>query len=159
VPPAEKGRCEDTGTFFQFDFTPDHGQNYCLNVEVYKGFDEGERDVHFHLGSHSHYQRMHYVLDLSTYVAAGYIVSQGPSFYLDPEDLEHGELCWKRRAREALATASQTPNGVYCWELEDVQKGIVDIVWDVARVQDPSEMATYAKSEEFADGRADDPSR
>lgn len=157
VAPAEKGRWEDTGTFFQFDFTPEPGQDYWLNVEIYKGYDEGERDVHFHLGDHSHYRRMRYVLDLSAYLAAGYVVSQEPSFYLHPEDHEHGEICRERGAREALEIASHTPDGLYRWELQDVRKGIVDIVWDVARVEDPTSAATYAKPEKLANGRTDDP--
>ncbi len=151
VPSAEKGLWEDTGTSFQFDFTPEYGQEFCLNVEVYKGFDDKDaRNVHFHLGNHSHYRRIKYVLDLSAYVAAGYNVL-GPSFYLHPEDHEHGDLCGMRGAREALEMVSQTPEGVYHWELQGVQQGIVDIFWDV------SKSATHTKTGENANGCTDDP--
>jgi pimeloyl-ACP methyl ester carboxylesterase len=132
APAAEIGRGEDTGEFYQFDFTPEYGQEYCLNVEVYRGFDPGERDVHFHLGDHSHYRRLVYVLDLSRYVAAGYKVSEGPHFYLQPEDVPHGAMCRNRGARAPRPPASATAEGVYRWEIEDIEKGVVDIVWDVA---------------------------
>jgi pimeloyl-ACP methyl ester carboxylesterase len=133
APAAAQGRWEDTGTYFRFDFTPEPGQVYGLTVDVYKGFEEGERDVHFHLGDHSTYRAMRYELDLSAYVATGYVVSQGPHFYLHPEDHEHGELCQTRGAREPLPVGSQTREGIYRWDLPEVRKGIVDLVWDVAR--------------------------
>ena len=134
VPPAEAGRWEDTGTFYQFDFVPEPLQDYCLDVEVYNGFNAGERDIHFHLGTHSHYRRLSCELDLSAYLANGYAVSAGPHFYLQPEDVPHGEMCRSRAARTALPVASDNRAGVFRWELTDLQQGVVDIVWDVAAV-------------------------
>ena len=138
APAAEIGRGEDTGEFYQFDFTPAFGQEYRLNVEVYRGFDPGEREVHFHLGDHSHYRRLVYVLDLSAYVAAGYRVSQGPQFYLQPEDVPHGAMCRNRGARDPLAWHESPADGIYRWEFTHVRKGVVDIVWDVAPAAAPA---------------------
>jgi pimeloyl-ACP methyl ester carboxylesterase len=131
APAAEIGRGEDTGTFYQFDFTPEGAEEYCLNVEVYRGFDPGNRDVHFHLGDHSHYRQLVYVLDLSAYVTAGYAISSGPDFYLNPDDVPHGDMCRSRGARAPLAATSNPSPGVFRWELSDIRKGVVDIVWDV----------------------------
>ena len=131
APAAEIGRGEDTGEFYQFDFTPEYGQEYCLNVEVYSGFSPGERDVHFHLGDHSHYRTLTYVLDLSAYTSAGYRLSMGPHFYLQPEDIPHGVMCRNRGAREPQPVAVRLGEGIYRWEFSEIRKGVVDIVWDV----------------------------
>jgi pimeloyl-ACP methyl ester carboxylesterase len=149
APPAEKGRADDTGTFYQFDFTPRPGAgDYVLAVDVYKGFDEGERELHFHLGDHSHYRHMVYVLDLSRYVAGGHVVTRPPELYLHPEDHEHGELCRTRGARDPLAPASSTPDGIYTWELHDIRRAIVDIVWDVAELGIPAVAGGAREAEE-----------
>lgn len=129
-----KGQWEDTGQSYQFDFTPARNQEYRLDVDVYKGFDEDARDIHLHLGSHSHYRRIAYVLDLSPYLANGFVVSHGPHFYLDPTDREHSELCQRRDGTQSLAPNPQSQPGVYCWELADMEEGIIDIVWDVEKV-------------------------
>jgi hypothetical protein len=130
---ADMGRADDTGTFYRFEFEPEFGEEYCLNLEVYNGFSEGERDVHFHLGDHSYYRRMRYVVDLSPYVEAGYTVSKEPRLYLDPKDVGHGQLCGQRAAREPLVPKNEAA-GVYTWELENVRQGVVDMVWDVTRM-------------------------
>jgi hypothetical protein len=108
-----------------------------MNIDIYKGFDEKDsRNVHFHLGNHSHYRRMKYVLDLSAYLKAGYHVTE-PIFYLHPKDHEHGDICQMRGAQETLEMVSRTPEGEYHWELQSLNQGVVDIIWDVSRVQEP----------------------
>ncbi|MEX2156747.1 MAG: alpha/beta fold hydrolase [Gemmatimonadales bacterium] len=133
APPEALGRWEDGGDEYEYDFVPESGTQYCLNVEVFKGYDEGQREAHFHLKDHSHYRHMEYVLDLSAYVAAGYRVSRGPCFYLHPQDQPHGDMCKSRPAREPLPPVAKDPNGTWTWELDDLHQGIVDIVWDVAK--------------------------
>jgi pimeloyl-ACP methyl ester carboxylesterase len=139
--PAEIGRWEDTGTFYQFDVRPEPGGTYWFNVEIYSGYGPGDRDVHFHLGDHSHFRKLIYVLDLSAYVAAGYPVSSGPHMYVQPEDLPHGDLCRNRVGFAAVTPIEQSPNGIYRWELTHLSKGVVDIVWDVAPVSGAAEAA------------------
>ena len=111
---------------------PESGVDYTLIVEIWKGFDEGERDVHFHLGTHSRYRSMEYVLDLTAYLSSGWVVSEEPRFYLHPQDHPHGDMCSRREARDAIAPHASANTGVYRWKLSDVSVGIVDIVWDVA---------------------------
>lgn len=132
VSPADRGLWEDNGTFVQFDFVPVDGEDSWFEVEIWKGFDAGERDVHFHLGNHSHYQHLDYVLDVSAYVAAGRAVTKAPLLYYHPQDHEHGELCRRRERSTPSPPDSATPDGVFRWQLRDVRTGIVDIVWDVA---------------------------
>jgi len=136
--PADIGRAEDTGTYYQFDFVPEDGQDYSLNVEVYRGFDEGDRDVHFHLGAQSFYRQLDYVLDLSAYVRAGYGVSKGPEFFIQPQNIPHGDMCRTRDGLTPIPPTGQTAEGIYYWSLRDISTGVVDIVWDVAVAGAPS---------------------
>lgn len=129
---ADIGRWEDTGTCYQFDFSPERGQEYCLSVEIYRGFDEGERDVHFHLGVHSYYRKLTYLLDLSAYVKAGYFVSKGPDFYLEPQNIPHGDMCRTRGGLSPIPVTEHSDEGIFRWELSELQTGVVDIVWDIA---------------------------
>ena len=133
--PTDKGRAEDTGLYYRFEFTPRLGEDFSLTVEIYGGYGPQQREAHFHLGDHSHYKTMKYTLDLSAYVGAGYVVSQRPRFYLHAEDVGHGELCSRREVKDdLLEPTTATPAGVYAWDLKDIRKATVDIVWDVAIV-------------------------
>jgi len=125
------GEWEDHGLKYRFDFKPRSEEEYWLDVEIYDGFCEARREVHFHLDDNSRRRRMTYLLDLSGYVAGGWAVPQEPRLYLDPKNLAHDELCQQRAAGPPVVLASQTPEGVYRWELEDVREGIIDIVWNV----------------------------
>ena len=129
----DKGEWEDHGTTYRFEFVPGDEKSYCLQVDIYNGFDKDNRDVHFHLFNEAYRRRMTYVLDLSKYVSAGYSVSDGPRLYLDPEKTEHDELCHQRILGEPVPTASATAAGVYRWELQNVREGVIDIVWNVAK--------------------------
>jgi pimeloyl-ACP methyl ester carboxylesterase len=133
--PADIGLWEDTGTRYEFDFTPDTREEYRLKVEVYRGFDEGNRDLHFHVGGDSRYRKLTYTLDLSAYVAARWTITDGPRLYLDPTDLPHSELCGQRAVRDPVKPVSQDANGVFRWELREIEQGVVDIVWNVARME------------------------
>jgi pimeloyl-ACP methyl ester carboxylesterase len=153
--PADIGLSEDTGTFYEFDFTPDAGNEYRLKAEIYRGFDEGNRNIHYHLGNDSRYRRMIYVLDLSAYIVDHYVITDEPHFYLDPTDVGHSELCDQRTLRDPLEPVSRTPDGMFRWELERVEQGVVDIVWDVARIDAPSVTAGGVASAQVDDGKTD----
>ena len=133
APPSVIEQWNDNNVFYQFGFTPDPKHDFTLDVEIYKGFDEGHRDVHFHLLDHSYYRQLTYVLDLTAYVAAGYDVTVGPSFYLDPSDAMHDEICARRKLLEPLPPTRRPAPGRYEWDLQNIQRGIVDIVWDVEK--------------------------
>ena len=153
--PADIGLWEDTGTFYEFDFTPEAGNEYRLKVEIYGGFDEGNRNIHYHLGNDSRYRRLIYVLDLSAYIVDHYVIKEGPHFYLNPTDIGHSELCDQRTLRDPVEPVSQTPDGIFRWEVERVEQGVVDIVWDVARIDVPSVAAGSVASAQIDDGKTD----
>jgi hypothetical protein len=129
--PADKGRAEDTGTYFRFDFVPEYGKDYCLKLDIFNGYRPGARDVHFHLGDHCYYRSLRYVLDLAAYVDSGYALAAPPLLFFDPKDVGHHHLCAQRDAREPAPATCERP-GVYVWEFANVTQGVVDIVWDVA---------------------------
>ena len=157
--PADIGKGEDTGTSYEFAFTPDAGSEYRSRVEVYKGFDAGHRDLHFHLGNDSRYRRLAYVLDLSAYMGGRYVVTKGPHLYAEPVDVGHGELCRQRGARDPLEPVSRTPDGIFRWELEDIEQGVIDIVWDVASMNSASGVVAPMAAAEVPGGRTDPSSR
>lgn len=134
APPNQIGLGEDYGTYCQFDFTPESDQDYSLKVEIYKGFDEGNRDVHFHLLNNSHYRRLRYEVDLSAFVNGGFEISREPSLYLYYKDVEHNALCSKRNLGKPIPPISKTTQGLYAWEVNDICEGVVDIVWDVKKI-------------------------
>jgi hypothetical protein len=121
------------GVRYQFDFKPNSQHPFCLQVDIYNGFGEGNRDVHFHHKNNCHRRRMTYVLDLSAYVAAGYEV-KSPRLFLDPDRTTHDDLCHQRILDNPVPVDSSTPNGVYRWELHEVREGVVDILWNVAEI-------------------------
>jgi pimeloyl-ACP methyl ester carboxylesterase len=127
---AEIGRWQDTGEYYQFDFVPLPGDEYCLAVEVFQGFGEGQRNVHFHLGRAAHFRRMTFELDLSAYILGGHVLTRAPQFYLEPVDRGHSDLCRERKARDPLDIHSESADGRYTWVLEDVEDGVVDIIWN-----------------------------
>jgi pimeloyl-ACP methyl ester carboxylesterase len=136
APNNEKGRWEDCGDFFQYNFIPEPGIEYGLSVDIYKGFDEGHRDVHFHLGNQTHYSAAKYILNLSAYLAAGFVISREPVFHYDPEDREHSDLCSVERFGEEISF-TQTKPGVYVWEFKDIRGGIINVAWDLAHAPQP----------------------
>lgn len=133
--PAEIQRYEDYGTEFVYKFTPEPGKTFSLNVDVWKGFDAGERDVHFHLGRQSYLKRLRYELDLSAYSTVGYDVVKPPTLYLHPEDLGHSEMCSRRSVGEPQEPV-QVDGGTWRWEMANRRHGVIDIVWDVAKSGD-----------------------
>ncbi len=72
--PANEATSDDTvdyekrGKKFVYQFTPGSKlspSEFELTVEIYKGFDEGNRDVHFHLAKDKFFRKFSYALDLS----------------------------------------------------------------------------------------------
>jgi hypothetical protein len=139
APPADQGRYLDTGTEVCFQFTPTDGSWYRLKLDVYKGFDAGQRDVHFHLGRQSYYRSLRYTVDLGPYLDAGYEIVAPPELHYHHHDPEDHDLCKPRELGHALEAEREGP-GVWSWDLENVREGVVDIHWDVSEPPgDPGE--------------------
>ncbi len=135
APVLEQGRAKRSGTYFRFDFTPETEKEYTVEVEVdiFNGFPPSEYDVHFHPSSYnSRLWRLSYELDLSAFLAAGYVFSTAPACYVQPKDVECGELCRQRRHEHFWPADPGSPEGVYRWTLPDTPIGVVDLVWDFA---------------------------
>src|SRR5205085_8649054 len=94
APPQDVQLYEDYGNSFVFGFRPVKGQTYKLAVTVYKGFEAGNRNAHFHLvpaDKRVYYKKIHVRLNLSKYVAAGWTLASGPSCHYFPRNAEHKE--------------------------------------------------------------------
>ena len=127
----ESGRWEKGGTDTTYDFRPDAGRTYAHTVQVWKGFDAGNRDVHFHLGSSLRCGVYVFTVDLSAYVAAGWTVSQPPQLYRDPSaTLEH-DIREHREPQNLVAGGVSDNAGCWTWTFADFRGGIVDSVWDI----------------------------
>lgn len=132
APPAEIGRWKDDCTECRFDFKDDGESGHWLDVHVYKGFDVGERDIHFHLGDHSFYRTMEYEIDLSAYLRAGYQITQSPRCYFQNRDHECNELCRNPSASNLVApTSARVAEGTWLFRFRNISGGVISIMWDV----------------------------
>lgn len=126
---------EDRGNAVAFGFHPKKGESYRLVVEVYKGFDRGHRDAHFHLvpqGRRVYYKKVCVRLDLAAFMAAGWTVSKAPALYLHRADEGHSEMCQQRHLSEPAPYVRNGANGRWEWEFSNLRQGVIDVVWDVA---------------------------
>lgn len=130
---SDIARYEDYGTECFFVFQPNLGTNdkYIFDVEILKGFEEGHRDAHFHLGHNRHYHKLSYTLDLSPYISADYQLIKGPSLYFHPSDLNHHNI-EKLRETTSPTKPIEVNHGIWQWELQDIRNGTVDIAWDIS---------------------------
>jgi pimeloyl-ACP methyl ester carboxylesterase len=131
APPQELARYEERGTEAIFKFSPRAGETYSLKVDVYKGFDERHRDIHFHMGTDKYYKRFRFRLDLTAYVASGWSVVAGPKLYLHERDPKDHKLCDARELRNEIPCVDAREPGRWEWELRSVTDGVIDVVWDV----------------------------
>jgi pimeloyl-ACP methyl ester carboxylesterase len=132
--PEEKGRWTDSGLEAVFRFRPKPGETFRLQAEVYKGYDQGHRDVHLHLRRDRYYRLVHIGLDLSKYLASGWAITQQPELRFHAEDPENHDLCARRRGMgELIPAVKSDPRGQWAWELHDLRQGVVDLAWDVKR--------------------------
>jgi pimeloyl-ACP methyl ester carboxylesterase len=136
--PEEKGRYDDNGTEVLFKFTPKAEEEYSLKLLLYKGFDEGNRDIHFHLGKQSYYKTVQYTLDLSQYLVAGYRISHPPTLYLHLNDPKSHDLCAQRGHGAPLEPFNSEEPGLFTWELKNLRQGVVDVVWDITKEEEPA---------------------
>lgn len=124
-----------------------------LDLTNYKGFDRGNRYVHFHLsdpkrkefGIKRNYRRMTYVLDLTAYQKDeetsrfGHNANSLPRLWHDPRE---DEADCKNRHRWILGNpnefqrylkvpkqTSYPDKWIWTWELNDITDGFTDIIW------------------------------
>jgi pimeloyl-ACP methyl ester carboxylesterase/cation transport regulator ChaC len=129
---------QDSGTRVIADVIPNPNQPATLAMTVHKGFDEGHRDFHMHLGNRAYFRRLLFEVDLSDYVRAGWRVTRAPQLYFHPKDTLDHRLCGNREMLDPDPPHEVSPCGIWRWALEYLKEGVIDIVWDLA----PAELAT-----------------
>jgi pimeloyl-ACP methyl ester carboxylesterase len=128
---VDKSTYRSEGKLYTYVFTPDHGDTFSMHLRIYNGFGDGNRTWHNHMDPRAHYQRFRFTLDLTEYEAAGYSFNPEPRLCYYPGEAEDHSLCDKREEVEAWPPLPADSAWLRSWELEDVQGGVVDLVWDV----------------------------
>ena len=121
---------DDHGFDVCYDVCPLPGGEAQLQVVVYKGFDEGHRDLHMHLGRRSYFRRLRYELDLRPYIDAGWKIVEA-RLHFHPKDLGDHTLCAGRAMVKPDPPSIVDDAGLWKWDLEHVTEGVVDIVWEL----------------------------
>jgi hypothetical protein len=122
------GTWDDHGTLALFQFIPESQKTYSLKLEVYKGFDEGSRDVHLHLNPRCFFRNYIFQLDLSMYLEQGHELRTPPNLCFLRSDPGHSALCSERNKLHPEPPSTYA-TGVWRWELEYLREGVVDIRW------------------------------
>lgn len=129
--PSAVSDYEQQGVQVTFEFTPGLQDESYLDLDIYKGFDDGNQNVHFHLGrGGKNYRRLSYKLDLSAIIAAGRRLDSPPKLYYDHEEPPGSctEVCKNQREENVLKPTS-AGDGRWEWRLRNVRGGIVSIKW------------------------------
>lgn len=147
--PAEIARYHDYGVEYLYAFTPEAGQAYHLNLKVYKGFEPGHRDAHFHLGQKCLYKRYICRLDLSAYLKEDQTLTQEPQLYYHPRDPSDHGICERRESGRAITCIPASTPGIWEWNLFEIRDGVIDLVWEAGDRADGASCET-------APGRRDD---
>lgn len=120
------------GLEFYYEFIPHPGRDYSLLIELYKGFDHGYRDSHFHLGDGSiRFETLLVILDLSAYLKQRYLVSQEPTLMMHPEDTHRCSDRFAERSVERIVPPISVGEGRWEWEIKDIGGGVIDLFWDL----------------------------
>jgi pimeloyl-ACP methyl ester carboxylesterase len=135
---------EQRGTNFRYHFKPVQrvADEYAMYLGIHGGFDAGNRNVHFHLTRvGDRWARLHewaFELDLRPMLAAGWSMRQQPTLYLLDVDLNHEQCPTVDDQRLSpgalgaeLAPLAGSESGVWRWALYNVERGIVNCLWDV----------------------------
>jgi len=133
APLNQQSMWDDYGNTVTFQFRPIGRGPYSLDFTLYKAFDEGNRDVHFHLGGKSNIKKYCCRLDLRPYLEAGYRITVQPQLHFDPVEPPTHDLCDRRILENPEPYKRHDASGVWEWELENVRFGLVDLRWDVAK--------------------------
>lgn len=122
----------ESGKIFTYEFTPDRGDAFEMVLRIDNGFGEGQRSWHNHMQPNARYKLFPFALDLDAYRRAGYTMTQQPELYLYDEDIMDHNLCKHRVRRRPLPRLPASTPWSSTWEIADLRRGVVDVVWDVA---------------------------
>ena len=128
----EVGRYESSrGTEVTFEIIPEKSRTFTQELEIWRGFDQGRRDLHFHLGNCIRCGVYRFSVDLNAYLQAGWTVTRKPQLFIFPYDAGCGDLCAERQRSHPVTHQREDPSGKWIWEIEDFRGGVVDAIWDV----------------------------
>lgn len=143
--PADKRAIYDnSGNYVWYEVLPNEldtlndtqGPTARMEVMVYRGYDEGRRNFHMHLGRKAYYRRLSFRVDLSDYLAQGWTIKDEPILvYSAAEPLsdnpdDHSQCLDPMRGRSESAV--KDPRGMWAWEMCDRREGMVVVRWDLA---------------------------
>ena len=128
--PVESSRYEDNGIEATFRFHPRQQETFVLELEVYRGFDEGHRDFHMHLPGQAHYKEIVVSLDLSDYLSSGWRVLSEPQLFFYHEDMGHSDLCRNRAKDGKPALPAKAGDGIWSWKMLGMKRGVIDVRWE-----------------------------
>jgi hypothetical protein len=110
-------------------FTPEPGNTYKFELEIYKGFDRDHRNIARRLHRPAYYQTISVRLDLTRYLAGGYKLTRQPELSIDNRyDVSASNN------HIGATTAGVGRGSVWHWELHDIREGVVRMTWDVEPV-------------------------
>lgn len=130
---SEIGDYDDYGVRSVFKFTPKPGETFRSKIDVYDGFGERQRDVHFHIGTTSYSKQRIYALDLTAYLGAGFEITKEPKLHFHAHDPGDHGLCQAREPGAEVEPALVDQTGTWQWEFFRIRQGVVDIVWDLKK--------------------------
>ena len=136
---VDKSTYRSEGKIYTYVFTPDHGDTFTMCLCIFNGFGDKDRSWHNHMDPSAHYRLFRFTLDLRAYQAAGYTFSPEPRLCYYPGDTEDHDLCEMRKNAPGEPHPPQPAESPWflTWELEGVQGGVVDLVWDLKPPADP----------------------
>lgn len=123
----------EAGKVFTYKFTPDRGNKFEIALRIYNGFGEGHRSWHNHMNPNARYKLFRFALDLDAYRRAGYSLTLQPALYFYDEDIMDHNMCKHRERTTELPPLPTSTPWSSVWEIPDLRRGVVDVVWDVAR--------------------------
>jgi hypothetical protein len=123
---------EARGLEYYFEFTPEIYKEFSLLVKLYKGFDKGFQDTHFHLGNgNTRFKNLEIIIDLSSYISEKHLLIISPTLMLHPEDTHSCNDRFSERSDDRIILPISVNNGKWAWEISDIGGGVIDLFWDI----------------------------
>ncbi|MGZ8394560.1 MAG: esterase/lipase family protein [Nitrospira sp.] len=144
--PADKRAIyENSGNYVWYEVLPNElkplqgtqGPTARMELDVYRGYDEGRRDFHMHLGKKAFYRRLSFRVDLSDYLAQGWTIKEEPTLvvsdYEPPSDNPDDHSLCLDPSRGGSEPPTRDPYGIWSWEISNRKQGMIGVRWDLTR--------------------------
>jgi pimeloyl-ACP methyl ester carboxylesterase len=127
---------DDTGTQLTYLFTPRPGETVSMDIDIYKGFDAGNRDWHNHIPDAAdilvHCKLYRLTLNLKPWIDAGFQISPTPTLLVHKHDLMDIQIKTQQPAKQIHNPLPQTTPGIWTWEIPEIRIGALALTWDLA---------------------------